>query len=61
MYVCNGLIYFCSLLSSGNIWSIYRGLTPTMVRSFFANGALFLTYEGTKRYCQNVYIVDYSQ
>ncbi|EDV24393.1 uncharacterized protein TRIADDRAFT_5000, partial [Trichoplax adhaerens] len=30
-------------------FSLYRGLAPTIIRSFPANGALFLTYEYTKK------------
>jgi solute carrier family 25 ornithine transporter 2/15 len=38
------------LQTKGGVRSLYRGLSPTLIRSFFANGALFITYEWTKRF-----------
>ena len=43
-------------MSSG-FRALYNGLTPTVVRTFPASGALFLAYELTKKY--SLRTVDY--
>lgn len=40
---------FSSILRKEGIKAIYSGLTPTMIRAFPANGALFLAYELSRR------------
>lgn len=39
---------FCCVLCSG-VRALYSGLTPTMIRTFPANGALFLGYEASRK------------
>lgn len=39
---------YCALLISG-VAALYSGLTPTMIRTFPANGALFLAYELSRK------------
>ncbi|CAL8399195.1 unnamed protein product [Boreogadus saida] len=40
---------FLQIVRSEGVGALYRGLTPTVLRAFPANGALFLAYEWTKR------------
>lgn len=40
---------FCLFLPAG-FTALYSGLTPTMVRTFPANGALFLAYEFSRKF-----------
>lgn len=39
----------CCRFSSLGVRALYSGLTPTMVRTFPANGALFLGYEASRK------------
>lgn len=39
----------CLCLSCPGVRTLYSGLTPTLVRSFPANGALFLAYEASRK------------
>ena len=38
----------CDIIKNEGVLTLYRGLLPTMIRSFPANGALFITYEYTR-------------
>lgn len=40
----------CVFVSSfSGVRALYSGLTPTMIRTFPANGALFLGYEASRK------------
>ncbi|XP_065184038.1 mitochondrial ornithine transporter 1-like [Sycon ciliatum] len=41
---------FRTILRNEGVSALYRGLMPTVIRSFPANGALFLAYELTMKY-----------
>jgi solute carrier family 25 ornithine transporter 2/15 len=36
------------------ILALYNGLTPTVIRTFPATGALFFAYEYSKKFMQNI-------
>ncbi|MEQ2296360.1 hypothetical protein AMECASPLE_024061 [Ameca splendens] len=40
---------FMTIARSEGVRALYSGLTPTMVRTFPANGALFLGYEASRK------------
>ncbi|XP_029922923.1 solute carrier family 25 member 15a [Myripristis murdjan] len=40
---------FMSIIRSEGVSALYSGLTPTMIRTFPANGALFLAYELSRK------------
>ncbi|KAI6216631.1 hypothetical protein M3Y99_01809800 [Aphelenchoides fujianensis] len=40
---------FVQLIREDGFTALYKGLTPTLFRSFFSNAALLLTYEYTKK------------
>ncbi|CAN9511023.1 unnamed protein product [Ophioblennius macclurei] len=41
---------FVKIVRTEGIPALYSGLTPTMIRTFPANGALFLAYEWSRKY-----------
>ncbi|XP_069049567.1 mitochondrial ornithine transporter 1-like isoform X2 [Lepisosteus oculatus] len=43
------LVSFINILRTEGVTALYCGLTPTVVRAFPSNGALFLAYELTRR------------
>lgn len=47
LFVCQDLI--CHCLCRSGVRALYSGLTPTLVRTFPANGALFLGYEASRK------------
>jgi len=40
---------FVFVSSFSGVRALYSGLTPTMIRTFPANGALFLGYEASRK------------
>ncbi|XP_051965590.1 mitochondrial ornithine transporter 1-like [Xyrauchen texanus] len=40
---------FMGILRNEGLWTLYSGLTPTMIRTLPANGALFLAYELSRK------------
>lgn len=45
---------FMSIIRTQGFTSLYSGLTPTMIRTFPANGALFLAYEASRKFMMDV-------
>jgi solute carrier family 25 (mitochondrial ornithine transporter) member 2/15 len=43
-----------TILKNEGISKLYSGLGPTIIRSFFATGALFVTVENTKKILKNL-------
>ncbi|XP_028321561.1 solute carrier family 25 member 15a [Gouania willdenowi] len=41
---------FVSIIRTEGVTALYSGLTPTMIRTFPANGALFLAYELSRKF-----------
>jgi len=41
---------FMSTLKNEGVSALYKGLTPTVIRTCFASGCLFVAYENTKRF-----------
>ncbi|XP_006002819.1 solute carrier family 25 member 15a [Latimeria chalumnae] len=44
---------FVSIMKTEGVLALYSGLTPTMIRAFPANGALFLAYELSRKAMMN--------
>ncbi|KAL6471308.1 hypothetical protein MHYP_G00199580 [Metynnis hypsauchen] len=40
---------FMGIVRNEGVWPLYSGLTPTLIRTFPANGALFLAYELSRK------------
>ncbi|KAM3616081.1 uncharacterized protein V6R79_012049 [Siganus canaliculatus] len=45
---------FMGIIRTQGFTSLYSGLTPTMIRTFPANGALFLAYEASRKFMMHV-------
>ncbi|XP_074535092.1 solute carrier family 25 member 15a [Halichoeres trimaculatus] len=41
---------FLGIIRAEGVTALYSGLTPTMIRTFPANGALFLAYEASRKF-----------
>lgn len=41
--------HLTAYISFSGVRALYSGLTPTMIRTFPANGALFLGYEASRK------------
>jgi len=44
------LNYTLTIIRNEGLATLYSGLTPTLIRTFFATGALFITYEKVRSF-----------